>query len=55
MRGLTPIPTKSVPLALVRNIQEFSIGVAHYAREANWILDDNGTYDGEVPPMWTGN
>ncbi|MEX1120024.1 MAG: substrate-binding domain-containing protein [Terrimicrobiaceae bacterium] len=47
--------TKSVLLALSWYVHEINVGVARFAREAHWILDDAGSHAGKVPPGWSGN
>lgn len=46
---------KSVLLALGFYVHEINIGVAKYARLANWILDDTTSRNGMIPPGWTGD
>ncbi len=46
---------KSVLLALERYIPEIALGVARYAHETDWILDDNASHGGVIPPGWFGD
>lgn len=46
---------KSVLLALGFYVHEINIGVAKYARLANWILDDTSSRNGMIPPGWKGD
>lgn len=46
---------KSVLLALGFYVHEINVGVAKYARLANWILDDTTSRNGMVPPGWKGD
>ncbi len=46
---------KSVLLVLGFYVHEINVGVAKYARQANWILDDTTSRNGMVPPGWTGD
>lgn len=48
-------PRKSVLLVLGFYVHEINIGVAKYARLANWILDDTTSRNGMIPPGWTGD
>ena len=46
---------RSVLLALGYYVHEINVGVAKYARLANWILDDTTSRNGIVPPGWKGD
>lgn len=46
---------KSVLLALGWYVHEINLGVARYAREAGWILEDMASHSGNVPPSWKGD
>ncbi len=46
---------RSVLLALGWNAFEFNIGVAEYAKKANWILNDIMCHSGQIPSMWNGD
>ena len=46
---------KSVLLAMGFYVHEINMGVAKFAREANWILDDTPSRNGMVPPGWKGD
>ena len=46
---------RSVLLALGYYVHEINVGVAKYARLANWILDDTTSRNGLVPPGWEGD
>ena len=48
-------PRRSVLLALGYYVHEINVGVAKYARLANWILDDTTSRNGMVPPGWKGD
>jgi hypothetical protein len=48
-------PRKSVSLALGWYVHEIVVGVANYAREANWILDDLPSRWGHLAPGWKGD
>ncbi len=48
-------PRKSVLLALGWYVHEINRGVAHYALEADWILDDTASHSGRLPPLWRGD
>lgn len=46
---------KSVLLALGWYVQEIDRGVARYAREHDWILEDISCHAGRIPPAWKGD
>ena len=46
---------KSVLLAMGYYVHEINVGVAKYARLANWILDDITSRNGMIPPAWKGD
>ena len=46
---------KSVLLAMGFYVHEINVGVAKYARVANWILDDTSSRNGMIPPGWKGD
>jgi LacI family transcriptional regulator len=46
---------KSVLLALGWYVHEINVGVARYAREAEWILDDTSSHSGVLPSGWAGD
>lgn len=50
----SPETRKSVLLALGWNIHEINLGVAEYAKQANWILNDIMCHSGQLPSQWTG-
>ncbi|XHR27301.1 MAG: substrate-binding domain-containing protein [Chthoniobacteraceae bacterium] len=50
-----PQTRKSVLLALGFYVHEINVGVAKYARSANWILDDITSRNGMIPPGWKGD
>lgn len=45
----------SVLLALGWNAFEFNLGVAEYAKKANWILNDIMCHSGQIPSRWDGD
>ncbi len=46
---------RSVLLAMGYYVHEINVGVAKFARMANWILDDLTSRNGMVPPGWKGD
>lgn len=48
-------PRKSVLLVMGFYVHEINVGVAKYAKLANWILDDVASRNGAIPPGWTGD
>jgi LacI family transcriptional regulator len=46
---------RSILLALGWNVHEFNLGVAEYARKANWILNDIMCHSGRLPSKWSGD
>jgi LacI family transcriptional regulator len=46
---------KSVLLAMGFYVHEINVGVAKYAKLANWILDDIASRNGTFPPGWKGD
>ena len=44
-----------VALMLGWYVHAFHLGVAHYAHDANWILDASMAVTGEVPDRWHGD
>lgn len=46
---------RSVLLALGWNTFEFNLGVAEYAKKANWILNDIMCHSGQIPSRWDGD
>jgi LacI family transcriptional regulator len=46
---------RNVLLALGWNTFEFNLGVAEYAKKANWILNDIMCHSGEIPSRWEGD
>ena len=48
-------PRKSVLLALGFYVHEINVGVAKYARDADWILTDITSRNGVIEPGWNGH
>jgi LacI family transcriptional regulator len=46
---------KSVLLALGWYVQEIALGVARYARQAGWELNDTTSHNGMIPSAWDGD
>lgn len=46
---------RNVLLALGWNTFEFNLGVAEYAKKANWILNDIMCHSGHIPSQWKGD
>lgn len=54
MKSDRPQVRKSVLLALGWNVYEINRGVAEYARQAHWILNDIMCHSGRAPSQWKG-
>lgn len=46
---------RSVLLSLGWYVQEITLGVARYARQAGWELNDTSSHNGMVPSCWKGD
>lgn len=46
---------RNVLLALGWNVFDFNFGVAEYAKNANWILNDVMCHSGRIPSQWNGD
>lgn len=46
---------RNVLLALGWNVFDFNIGVAEYAKKANWVLNDIMCHSGRIPSQWDGD
>ncbi len=46
---------RNVLLALGWNVFDFNLGVAEYAKKANWILNDVMCHSGNIPSQWNGD
>jgi hypothetical protein len=51
---VNPKPPKSVLLVIGFYVHEIKVGVAKYARLANWIPDDIASRNDMIPPGWKG-
>jgi len=49
------VKNKSVLLASSWYVHEINVGVARFAREANWILDDSSAHQHRLLPGWSGD
>lgn len=54
-KGRATRKSRSVLLALSWYVHEINVGVARYAREARWMLDDSGAHATKIPPGWAGD
>jgi LacI family transcriptional regulator len=54
-KAISAKPRKSVLLVMGFYVHEINIGVAKYARLANWILDDVASRNSMMPPGWKGD
>ncbi len=48
-------PRRRVMLAMEWLDYELNLGIAEYARSANWIIDDVATHTGKHPTSWEGD
>lgn len=46
---------RNILLALGWNVFEFNLGVAEYAKKANWILNDVMCHSSRIPSQWRGD
>jgi len=46
---------RNILLALGWNVFDFNLGVAEYAKKANWILNDVMCHSGRIPSQWSGD
>ena len=46
---------KQVLLAMGWYVHEVNVGVARYAKEAGWVLDDSASHSGVIPASWRGD
>jgi len=46
---------KQVLLAMGWYVHEVNVGVARYAHEAGWVLDDSASHCGVIPSSWRGD
>ena len=54
-RRFEPPRRKQVLMALAYNEHRMNLGVAQFARQANWIVDNTMTHYGTLPDYWRGD
>lgn len=54
-RGNKSVHRRNVLLALGWNVFDFNVGVAEYAKKANWVLNDIMCHSGRIPSQWDGD